>query len=323
VASGESVNEIAKELEVRRTPDHLSEVGKGTAAVRQHRAELVVHEHPQRRPPPESPEVVLGAFPDAGGGEGLGHLALGAHLDEPAVPVGLAEERAGVRAERLVARPDAARLRHAEREPSDVQLELAEWFALGELGRNRGEADPTARAEKPRGERVQPDAPGAPVMAYIDGDISLGPAMEGDGQIPTVSVRRFIGLFPDQSCARTLSTASLTNTYWRMVTLGGQAVVAMQGHREPHLLLRTAQGQYVATAGCNQLSGGYEVSGSRIDLHPGVATRMACPGALESLEQQLVATLGAARAWRLHAQVLELFDAEGVSIATLEAVYLP
>jgi len=43
-------------------------------------------------------------------------------------------------------------------------------------------------AEKPE--------PGAPLMARFEGDITRKPAMEGDTLIPTVSVRRFIGVWP-------------------------------------------------------------------------------------------------------------------------------
>ena len=47
-------------------------------------------------------------------------------------------------------------------------------------------------AEKPE--------PGAPLMASFEGDITRKPAMEGDTLIPTVSVRRFIGVWPGQRC---------------------------------------------------------------------------------------------------------------------------
>jgi len=47
-------------------------------------------------------------------------------------------------------------------------------------------------AEKPE--------PGAPLMARFEGDITRKPAMEGDALTPTVSVRRFIGVWPGQRC---------------------------------------------------------------------------------------------------------------------------
>ena len=56
-------------------------------------------------------------------------------------------------------------------------------------------------------------APGAPLLAALEGAITERPAMEGDRLIPTVVVRRFIGLFPSQTCERAMSEASLPNTW--------------------------------------------------------------------------------------------------------------
>ena len=171
--------------------------------------------------------------------------------------------------------------------------------------------------------RAQKPEPGAPLLATFEGDINLQPAMEGDSLIPTVSVRRFIGLFPHQSCERSRSTASLDNTYWKIVRFGADAVAAVGGGREPHLLLRGPEKGYAATVGCNQFAGGYDRDGDRIELQPGPVTLMACQPPLAELEDRLMAMLDAARSWAIYGQVLELFDASGVSVATFEAVYLP
>jgi META domain len=52
------------------------------------------------------------------------------------------------------------------------------------------------------------------------------------------------------------------------------------------------------------------------------ATRPDCPAALRDRQQTLLDALAAARAWAIQGQVLELFDASGLSRAALEAVYL-
>jgi heat shock protein HslJ/uncharacterized lipoprotein NlpE involved in copper resistance len=165
--------------------------------------------------------------------------------------------------------------------------------------------------------------PGAPLLATFEGDIGLRPAMEGDLLVPTVSVRRFIGLFPDQNCERSMSVASLVNTYWKIVRMGDKAVAAVGDSREPHMLLRGAEMGYAATAGCNQFGGNYRVEGDRIQFEPGPATLMACPPPLAELEDALVGVLGSARSWAVYSQVLEFFDESGASIAIFEAVYLP
>jgi len=53
--------------------------------------------------------------------------------------------------------------------------------------------------------------PGVPLMVSFEGDITRKPAMEGDAMIPTVIVRRFIGVWPGQRCERATSKAGLTD----------------------------------------------------------------------------------------------------------------
>jgi len=53
--------------------------------------------------------------------------------------------------------------------------------------------------------------PRAPLMVSFEGDITGKPAMEGDAMIPTVIVRRFIGVWPGQRCERAMSKAGLSD----------------------------------------------------------------------------------------------------------------
>ncbi len=170
---------------------------------------------------------------------------------------------------------------------------------------------------------AQPDAtPGAPVMASFDGEITRRPHMEGTGPVPTVVVRRFVGLWPSQTCERAMSHASLTPQYWRIVRLRGTAVSPQANEREPHLILRGEVGGYIATAGCDRLKGSYRVSGPEIAFDPPGSSTGSCPAELRQREATLLDVLAAARGWKIQGQVLELFDASGKPIAVLEAVYL-
>jgi heat shock protein HslJ len=158
-------------------------------------------------------------------------------------------------------------------------------------------------------------------MASFEGDITQRPPMEGPGTVATVVVRRFVGLWPGQTCERAMSHASLAPQYWRIVSLRGSTVGPVANEREPHLILRGDAGGYVATAGCDRLSGQYRVAGPEIALEPPTPAG-ACPAALREREATLLDVLAAARGWRIQGQVLELFDASGKPIAVLEAVYL-
>ncbi|WP_405242181.1 META domain-containing protein [Lentisalinibacter salinarum] len=165
--------------------------------------------------------------------------------------------------------------------------------------------------------------PGAPILAALEGAITKRPAMEGERLIPTVVVRRFIGLFPSQSCERAMSEAALPNTYWRIVKLAGEPVPVVDDRREPHLILRGGESRYAATVGCNQLIGTWDVEGDRLTFTGGASTLMACPPPLDARETKLKSVLADTHTWRINGQVLELFDRTGTNIAVFEAVYLP
>ena len=164
--------------------------------------------------------------------------------------------------------------------------------------------------------------PGGPLYTTFDGKLVDRPRMEGDGTEGTIVVTRFINVWPGQNCERARADATLLNTYWRIVRLDDQEVSAAGDRREPHVILRGPENRYSATVGCNSITGGYELDGQSLRLSPGPTTLMACPPPLDGLERLLVSALDRTRSYRITAQTLELFDAEGHSLALLEAVYL-
>ena len=103
--------------------------------------------------------------------------------------------------------------------------------------------------------------PGAALHVSFEGMITRRPGMEGARLVPTVVVDRFVGTWPDKTCARAVADASLVNTYWRIVRLMGEGVDALPGRRESHLVLRHRDEgpAYAATLGCNQLVGPFNL----------------------------------------------------------------
>lgn len=118
--------------------------------------------------------------------------------------------------------------------------------------------------------------------------------------------------------------AELLNTYWRILSLAGDPVTVIDGKREPHVILRSADGRasWSATVGCNGLAGTLTVTGEGIAFGSGAATRMACPPPLDALERSLGRSLAASTQWRIQADRLELRDDAGVQTLLCEAVYL-
>jgi len=165
-------------------------------------------------------------------------------------------------------------------------------------------------------------APGAPVLASFDGALEQRPRMAGEGAEQAVIVHRLTGLWPGQSCDRAMSHASLSNQYWRVDRLRGLRVNPLaESPGDVFLILRGDRGGYVASAGCGRYAGSYQVRGTWIAFDA-PARRPDCPTPLRDRQQTLLDTLAAARTWAIQGQVLELFDAEGLSLAALEAVYL-
>lgn len=165
-------------------------------------------------------------------------------------------------------------------------------------------------------------APGSPLLTSFDGAFTEVPRPDGEGDGPAVQVERFIGVWPDESCERAVSEASLTNTYWRILRLGETEIAAADDRREPHLILRSGEDRFSATVGCNEMIGGFEQEGSRLGFRPAASPKMACPPPLDDWESKLNVAIASAVSWTISSQALELLDADGVPLALFQAVYL-
>ena len=164
-------------------------------------------------------------------------------------------------------------------------------------------------------------APGAAMLATLDGRIAQRMPMEGPGPRPTLIVDRFGSVSADQDCYTPLSTASLVNTYWKLMRLGGAAATVVEGQREPHFILRIAEQRVTGFGGCNQFMGSYAVDGDRLTFGPLAGTRMACPEGMEQ-EHAFHEALGKTVTWRITGERLEIFDAAGKSLAQFESRYM-
>ena len=163
--------------------------------------------------------------------------------------------------------------------------------------------------------------PGGPIMASFDGTILQPEAPDEEGR-PAVLVERFVGVWPEETCERVEGTASLTNTYWKILRLGDLDLVAGEGRREPNLILRQGEPRFTATVGCNQLTGDFTLSGDALRLGPAAATRMACPAPLGDWETRLGELIERTASYRIDGRTLELLDADGGSLGLFQAVYL-
>ena len=117
------------------------------------------------------------------------------------------------------------------------------------------------------------------------------------------------------------STATLENTYWKLMRLGGEAVAVADGQREPHFILQPEEKRVAGSGGCNRLMGSYTLEGERLAFSQMAGTKMACPQGMD-VEQAFHAALGKVASWRIDGETLELFDTSGTLVAQFESRYM-
>lgn len=118
----------------------------------------------------------------------------------------------------------------------------------------------------------------------------------------------------------TAPTATLENTYWKLVSLGGVAITA-DAQREPHFILHPADHRISGSGGCNRITGGYSISGDRLEFSGVARTMMACTEGMEHEQPFHDALLACAR-WKIEGERLMLSNEAGAALATFESRYM-
>jgi heat shock protein HslJ/uncharacterized lipoprotein NlpE involved in copper resistance len=164
--------------------------------------------------------------------------------------------------------------------------------------------------------------PGGPVLVSLRAHFEERPSMEGDRAHEHVVVDRFDRIWPGATCERRMSNATLENTYWKLVELGGHPARVAENFAEPHLLLHPANKQASGSTGCNRFSGPYELSGDSLRLGRLVVTRRACLDPdMNRQESSLLEAFDGARSWRVTGDTL-LLAGDGGPVTRFVAVYL-
>jgi putative lipoprotein len=116
--------------------------------------------------------------------------------------------------------------------------------------------------------------------------------------------------------------ASLTNTYWKLMTLAGKPADIGAGGRELRLQLVEKDTRYHGFSGCNNYNGGYSLKpGNGLELGPAAGTRKAC---MEGMEQEhaYLQMLDRVSSYAIEGESLRLLDADGAELATFESRYM-
>jgi len=161
-------------------------------------------------------------------------------------------------------------------------------------------------------------APAAPLLVTLEGRWAQRPKMEGPGTQESLVIEKFVRAWPGETC--TPRGSDLAGTYWKLTYLEGARVAAQPGQREPHLVLRAAEGQVQGFAGCNGFFGGYEIRDGGIRFSRMGATMMACREGMET-EDAFLKALAAADRHEIVGEYLLLYQGDRL-VARFEAVYL-
>jgi uncharacterized lipoprotein YbaY len=156
-------------------------------------------------------------------------------------------------------------------------------------------------------------APGAMVLAVVDGWVEMRTPMEGKAR-PTLVVYRLVEVLLGHGCDELAGPASLENTYWKLVRLRNAPVDADGQPREPHLILQAEQRR-------NRIVGGYTLDGEHLTFSRVAGTMMACPQGMAQ-ERAFLDALAVVGRWRIDGQRLELFDTSGEPRVLFESRYL-
>jgi heat shock protein HslJ len=114
------------------------------------------------------------------------------------------------------------------------------------------------------------------------------------------------------------STATLENTYWKLLEVNGKPLTTPANSREVHIILATGGG-LKGFAGCNGVGGNYTVDGSAIKFTV-ISTKMYCNETMET-ENYLFSVLENADQYKIKGEQLELYQGAKL-LTTFESVYL-
>jgi heat shock protein HslJ len=111
--------------------------------------------------------------------------------------------------------------------------------------------------------------------------------------------------------------AALEGTEWRLVDIGGQPSPAgADSTRHPGFTLLAEGRKVQGSAGCNRMTGTYQLDGQKLKFGPLATTRMACP-AMQT-ETAFLKALEATTRYEVSGSSLTLYGAD-TAVARLEA----
>lgn len=215
------------------------------------------------------------------------------------------------------AHADAELLRGRLKLPANVELPATAMLRLELFDMSQATARRLTLLEQPAAGRSRPLAFVLPYEAPA-GNLALRAVIYADGQVlfasagalPLASAADIVEIAAGAAGERTIA-ATLDDTDWQLVDVGGVPVRTVPGERTAYMVL--LDGLLTGGSGCNKLMGDYS------HPQPGVlrfgrvaSTRMACPPELQAQEVALFDAFARADAYRIEDRTLSLLAGKQV-----------
>jgi heat shock protein HslJ len=117
---------------------------------------------------------------------------------------------------------------------------------------------------------------------------------------------------------KTVTSATLLDTHWRLTKLGGQIIDNPVGANAVHISLQSQNTNVTGNSGCNRMFGRYALENDMLKFDGLGGTKMFCEARME-LEQKFTNALMSVMRWKIAGTTLELLDERGTAVATFEA----
>lgn len=160
---------------------------------------------------------------------------------------------------------------------------------------------------------------GEPILATLSGRLIMQPKMEGNEKALTLVVEKLDKVWPKLDCKSSLSTASLKNTYWKLLEIDDKLITVPSSVREPHFVLKADDKSVKGFAGCNNFMGSYEVNENKIKFGLLAGTRKFCESTMD-IENSFMKVFSEVNRYKIFGESLEFYRDEKV-LAKFESVY--
>ena len=112
----------------------------------------------------------------------------------------------------------------------------------------------------------------------------------------------------------------LVGKHWKLIELAGNQVISEEGRPEAHIIFNAEDNRFSGNAGCNRVSGSYQLTGAGgISFSQVVTTRMMCINGMDT-EGQFLNVLNTADSYIIKNDTLILNRARMAPLARLVAV---